>query len=256
MEFKHGEVGTTHLAGRFGMPRELKNEYFFTCFITDFCYWQAGKMVQAKAGSCIVHTPGSRVYHGPTKQMSTGFVNDWFFAGGEDIAALLQIYPVPLNQHFEVGDPYFLRWGLQKMIEEQQQKQPGYQEKIKALFTQTVIDLHRAAIYGDLQQAKKGGVYAARDAMQKQPDQKWTIALLAQKAGYSTSRFCALYKAAFGLAPMEDLAEIRLSLAKRLLRYSDYGIKEVAARCGFGSVAYFSNFFKQKTGVAPSQFGL
>ncbi len=254
MKFVHGEVGTPHIPGRFGMPRELKNEYFFACFITDFCYWQGGRMIEAKAGSCVINTPGNRVYHGPTRQMTVGFANDWFFASGEDIAALLQVYPVPLNQHFEVGDPHFLRWTLQKMIEEQRQKQSGYRQKIEALLTQTIIDLHRAAIRPELLQTKSGGVYAAREAMQTHPDHKWTIDRLAQKAGYSTSRFCALYKATFGLAPMEELAEIRLSLAKRLLRYSDYGVKEIALQCGFSSVSYFSNFFKQKTGFAPSKY--
>lgn len=42
--------------------------------------------------------------------------------------------------------------------------------------------------------------------------------------------------------------------AKRLLMYTDKSTKEIAYDLGYADAAYFSNFFKKKTGYAPSDF--
>lgn len=47
----------------------------------------------------------------------------------------------------------------------------------------------------------------------------------------------------------------RLSKAKRILAdRSGIPIAEVAEKCGFGSTEYFSNFFKQSTGISPAEY--
>lgn len=42
--------------------------------------------------------------------------------------------------------------------------------------------------------------------------------------------------------------------AKRLLRTTDFSVKEIAFELGFADQAYFSNFFKSQTGVSPTEF--
>ena len=42
--------------------------------------------------------------------------------------------------------------------------------------------------------------------------------------------------------------------AKRLLQSTESSIKEITFELGFADQAYFSNFFKQQTGVSPSDF--
>jgi AraC-like DNA-binding protein len=52
-----------------------------------------------------------------------------------------------------------------------------------------------------------------------------------------------------------DIIKARLILeAKRLLRYSDKQVKEIAYELGFDDPAYFNRFFKKEAGVAPQQF--
>lgn len=54
---------------------------------------------------------------------------------------------------------------------------------------------------------------------------------------------------------VKQLLQNRILLeAKRLLKSHTYSVKEIAYRLGFEDVAYFSRFFSQKTGVAPSVF--
>lgn len=57
-----------------------------------------------------------------------------------------------------------------------------------------------------------------------------------------------------GKTPMEHLAAIRLAHSKQLLRDTILPVGEIARRCGFENVYYFSNFFKRMTGVRPSDY--
>ena len=54
--------------------------------------------------------------------------------------------------------------------------------------------------------------------------------------------------------PMEYLSSIRVTHSKQLLRDTDLPVGEIARRCGFENVYYFSNFFKRMTGVRPSVY--
>jgi AraC-like DNA-binding protein len=42
--------------------------------------------------------------------------------------------------------------------------------------------------------------------------------------------------------------------ARELLLTTDQSIKEISFQLGFDSIYYFSRFFKQKTGMSPSEF--
>jgi AraC family transcriptional regulator, transcriptional activator of pobA len=56
---------------------------------------------------------------------------------------------------------------------------------------------------------------------------------------------------------MESAASIPIYVlleAKRLLRYSDLPVTEIAYRLNFEDPSYFSRFFKKYTGFSPSEF--
>lgn len=58
----------------------------------------------------------------------------------------------------------------------------------------------------------------------------------------------------YGVTPYEYLMKKRLELAMRLLNYSSFSVKEIAARLCFSDQYYFSNYFKQKNGVSPTRY--
>jgi len=61
--------------------------------------------------------------------------------------------------------------------------------------------------------------------------------------------------AIFNQKPPSQIIQERITVeAKRLLCYTDRSIKHITFDLGFEDVAYFSNFFKKNTGVAPSDF--
>lgn len=54
--------------------------------------------------------------------------------------------------------------------------------------------------------------------------------------------------------PMAFLASVRINKAKNYLQYSEFPIAEIATKCGFSSLDYFSKAFKKATGTSPSKY--
>ena len=75
---------------------------------------------------------------------------------------------------------------------------------------------------------------------------------LAELCYLSTSRFYQLFKAEFGVSPLEYRDRMIIKRASALLETGDMSVKEVALAVGFENTAYFSRFFKKHTGIPPS----
>ena len=76
---------------------------------------------------------------------------------------------------------------------------------------------------------------------------------LASQFGMSYSGYRKLFKAKSGLALNQFIIRERLSLAQRLLRNTQLSLNQIADKCGFESLHYFSRMYKSKLGYAPSQ---
>lgn len=70
----------------------------------------------------------------------------------------------------------------------------------------------------------------------------------------STRSLTRRYSAAKGKSVWEILNEFRLDKAKTLLKCSYMSVKEIAEKCGFSDVHYFSNRFKKHYGISPATF--
>ena len=88
------------------------------------------------------------------------------------------------------------------------------------------------------------------------PGKSWTVASLAEEVGMSRSVFAARFRSSVGQPPLHYLIEYRMKQACNLLRNSQKGIKEIAARVGYASEAAFSNAFKRWVGTAPGSYRL
>ncbi|MCP2044447.1 helix-turn-helix domain-containing protein [Pontibacter sp. HSC-36F09] len=81
-----------------------------------------------------------------------------------------------------------------------------------------------------------------------------TVAAYADRLHISANYLNILCKKQLQVSAM-FLIQTRITLeAKRLLRASEMSIKEIAYELGFNGLAYFSNFFKNQTGVSPRGF--
>jgi transcriptional regulator GlxA family with amidase domain len=63
-----------------------------------------------------------------------------------------------------------------------------------------------------------------------------------------------LFRETTGRTPLYYLSELRVAEAKRLLKDSGLGVKQVAERVGIPDPYYFSRVFKKVTGWRPSAY--
>ena len=57
-----------------------------------------------------------------------------------------------------------------------------------------------------------------------------------------------------GVTIGEFIKKRRISVAKQLLRNSDYKITEIAQKCGFSDNGFFAKVFLKEVGITPSAF--
>lgn len=79
----------------------------------------------------------------------------------------------------------------------------------------------------------------------------WTVEMLAREAGLSRSSFAATFKAVTGDTPLDYLTGWRMYRAKILLRGSELGLMEIAARVGYDTDTALSRAFRRFEGIAP-----
>lgn len=86
------------------------------------------------------------------------------------------------------------------------------------------------------------------------PEDFSRISDLRQFADYSDDYFSRLFRKVLGKSVMDVIIEARVHKAKNLLLTTRLTLGEIAYSCGYENVFYFSNQFKNKTGVSPSSF--
>ncbi|MDY4670365.1 MAG: AraC family transcriptional regulator [Oliverpabstia sp.] len=77
---------------------------------------------------------------------------------------------------------------------------------------------------------------------------------LSRQFGYDESYFCRRFKEATGTSPTKYIRYLRLEKAQHLLHTTSENICDIALRCGFSDICYFSNCFKRQFGTSPSVF--
>jgi AraC-like DNA-binding protein len=93
-----------------------------------------------------------------------------------------------------------------------------------------------------------------RGLLDARPDEPWTLADLARRAGYSRYHFLRSFRAVFHETPLRYLAGRRLVEARRLLAETDLTVTEICYEVGFESLGSFSTLFRAKVGWSPSVY--
>lgn len=81
-----------------------------------------------------------------------------------------------------------------------------------------------------------------------------TLEQLAAKFYINIYYLTCTFKEQFGIMINSYIATKRITVAKRLLRFSDKSIEEIATECGFEDYRYFGRIFKKMEGCTPSTY--
>ena len=94
----------------------------------------------------------------------------------------------------------------------------------------------------------------ARDHADRSFDSPVDLGEMARVAGLSKYHFLRLFKATYGLTPMEYVSQRRIERAQDLLRATNLTVTEVCMLVGFSSLGSFSSRFRSLVGENPRQF--
>jgi len=94
----------------------------------------------------------------------------------------------------------------------------------------------------------------ARDHADRSYAGSLTLDEMAAVACLSKYHFLRLFRATYGLTPMEYVSKRRIERAQDLLRATNLTITEVCFAVGFSSLGSFSSRFRSVVGETPSEF--
>ena len=77
---------------------------------------------------------------------------------------------------------------------------------------------------------------------------------IASSASISESECLRCFRTTIGTTPIQYLKQYRIQQAGQLLLNTDEKISEIASRCGFQDMSYFTRIFREQMGCTPSQY--
>jgi len=84
--------------------------------------------------------------------------------------------------------------------------------------------------------------------------QKITISDLCRATGSNPSTLGFKFRREFSCSIGEFLTEERMKQARRLLSSTSFSVGEIATRCGYENIYYFSAAFRKNVGLSPTEF--
>lgn len=233
------------------------NDILFLHFLAPIHIYQNGRMTYEKAGACIFYLPPHRQWYSGIEE---GFNHNWFHMSGTDSVKLLGRYNLPRNKVFYPYRTDFIGPLISEIKLERSMSEPHSEKAIAILVEHLVLLLARhLETAEDARLTPRRAELLARfkklrAALHNAPEKPWTVEMMARETMLSASRFAVLYKDFFGVSPVINLLQARLSKASWLLTNTTLAIKDVAFQSGFENIYYFSRIFHRQIGCAPRDY--
>jgi len=85
-------------------------------------------------------------------------------------------------------------------------------------------------------------------------DREITLDGISKELCISPQYFSRLYKSQMGKNFIDQLTDVRIDHAKKLMKQGEHSIKQISYLSGYSDPNYFSRLFKRKEGVSPSTY--
>jgi AraC-like DNA-binding protein len=141
-------------------------------------------------------------------------------------------------------------------LEKTKDEKPGYQPLVAGVVLHLLGTIHSKLKEGIFEQEDivENIVNRSRIILRTKLDQKISIEQVAEELQVSYSWYRKAFKKYTGISPGQYLLQLKIESAKKLLSDPSKSIKEIAFALNFESSFYFSNLFKEKTGMSPGAF--
>lgn len=144
---------------------------------------------------------------------------------------------------------------------EAENKAAGYRHRVRSVCTDLIVAVSRQcgrAVAGGTGRAPTSTagniVVAAKEYVLKHLAGNMTLGEVAWHVGKGEEHLARVFKRETGRSVFEYVREARVHRAQTLLMDPALSMTEIASRCGFNSLAFFSRTFRQLAGMAPSEY--
>jgi len=207
-----------------------------------------------RQGSIFFTFPG--VWHRYKPNIKTGWTENYIGFDGKLAKKLIT------DPRFNSKEPVF-NFGVReefldtffKIFDLVRKEQPGYQQIASGM----VIKLLGYIISFEKQKGFSGKpisrvIESIRFEMKQNMEKELDLKDLAKQHNVSYSFFRKMFKKYTGVSPGQYHLQLRITRAKELLISTGKSVKEISYELGFQSIYYFSNMFKKKEGMTPTDF--
>lgn len=228
--------------------------YIFAHYYSEVTLHCADQVYEIPGGGCIImepHTP-HRLY------CCQDLIHNWLHLGPE-AGALINKYGIAINSPFFPHNDSAISQMFRKMEVEFYSANPFREELLEGYVKEFLIWLHRSVkdlpVTRSFSSSTVSKMTGARSVILSTSEKNWTLEEMAALVPFSPSRFHTLYKTLFGTTPTKDLIDMRISLAKSLLRSNqDMTLAETAEKLGYNDQYHFIRQFKVATGQTPGKY--
>ena len=143
---------------------------------------------------------------------------------------------------------------------EAEERAPGYRHRVRSICTEMIVLLARKI--GQSSEARPSRRppraeplgNAAREYIVKHFARDLTLGEIAWHVGKGEEHLARQFKRRTGQSVFDYVREVRIAHAKTLLSAPALTLTEIAGRCGFHSLSFFSRTFRACTGMPPSRY--
>lgn len=149
---------------------------------------------------------------------------------------------------------------LTALRREAEGKSAGYRHRVRSLCTDLIVAVSRksGAARGERAGPEAGPaahiVVAAKEYVLKHLEKDMTLGEIAWHVGKGEEHLARVFKRETGRSVFDYVRESRVNKAQTYLLDPALSLTEIAGRCGFRSLSFFSRTFRQLAGMSPSAY--
>lgn len=213
------------------------------------------KQQPINAGTMILLFPGEWHNYRPMKK--TGWHEYWVGFRGKNIDnRVKKEFLSKKNPLFHIGINADIIETYKKILRLVKEDKQGYQQMASSMVLHLLGEVYYRGINftleEDTQTANK--INEAKLIFKENLGNSITAQEVAQTINVSYSWFRQMFKKHTGVSPMQYYLQQKHLLGKELLSTTNKSISEVAYQLNYENVSQFSNFFKEREGVSPTDF--
>lgn len=212
------------------------------------------KTVMLHKGYTALYKPGERNDYKYDHLYSTEAY--WVHFTGYGAETVLSEANLNNGSYFYAGICETIICVFDSIIREMQLKSPYYQLNVSSLFMHLISLMSRNILLNDAPDKiyTDEGIAKTIERMRRDFYLNIPITEYASECNMSINWFISRFKKQTGHSPLRFINSLKIEKAKYLLSNTQISIREIAAITGYDNIYYFSQSFKNHTGMPPGKF--